>query len=284
VSQPIASSGAPTSRATSVIRRHPVVAFFVLAYAIAWVGWPLWASGVLAEPLFLPCGPLVAALVVIAVTEGKAGFRVLGARMVRWRVGGVWWAVALGFPIALVLVTALLMTITGAPLPVFTQLAWADLALLFGLYLINPLGGAFGEEPGWRGCALPYLQSTRPAVASALVLGLLIALWHLPLVVFGMLGPIGLLATVAITVVYVWLFNRTGGSVLLTLVAHALQDSFNFGSLGYAAPDLARAEYLYCLVVVVAAALVLIDRPAWRVVPAAATSRRAREGVAEHRG
>jgi hypothetical protein len=68
----------------------------VLAYAIAWVGWPLWASGVLAEPLFLPCGPLVAALVVIAVTEGKAGLRVL-----------------------------------GAPMPVFTQLAWADLALLF---------------------------------------------------------------------------------------------------------------------------------------------------------
>jgi hypothetical protein len=79
-----------------VIRRHPVVAFFVLAYAIAWVGWPLWASGVLAEPLFLPCGPLVAALVVIAVTEGKAGLRLLGARMVRWRVGALWWAVALG--------------------------------------------------------------------------------------------------------------------------------------------------------------------------------------------
>jgi membrane protease YdiL (CAAX protease family) len=65
------------------------------------------------------------------------------------------------------------------------------------------------------------LQSTRPALPSALVLGLLIARWHLPLVMFGLLGPIGLLATVAITVVYVWLFNRTGGSVLLTLVAHA---------------------------------------------------------------
>ena len=269
------------SRATGLIRQHPLVAFFVLAYAIAWAGWPLWAFGALAEPLFLPCGPLVAALVVIAVTEGKAGLRVLGARMVRWRVGWVWWVVALGLPIALVLVTALLMAITGAPLSVFAQLAWADLALLFGFYLINPLGGAFGEEPGWRGCALPYLQARRPALASAVVLGLLVALWHLPLVVFGWLGPIGLLATVAITVIYVWLFNRTGGSVLLTLVAHAMQDSFNFGSLGYAAPDLARAEYLYCLVVV-AAALVLIDRTAWRVVPAAATSRRARAGVAEH--
>jgi hypothetical protein len=79
-----------------------------------------------------------------------------------------------------------------------------------------------------------------------------------------MLGAIGLLSTAAITVVYVWLFNRGRGSALLILVTHALQDSFTFGSLGYSATDTARAEYLYCLVVVVvAAALVVVDRAAW---------------------
>jgi hypothetical protein len=79
-----------------------------------------------------------------------------------------------------------------------------------------------------------------------------------------MLGAIGLLSTAAITVVYVWLFNRGRGSALLILVAHALQDSFTFGSLGYSAADTARAEYLYCLVVVVVAAtLVVVDRAAW---------------------
>jgi hypothetical protein len=54
-----------------------------------------------------------------------------------------------------------------------------------------------------------------------------------------MLGAIGLVSTIAITVVYVWLFNRGRGSALLVLVAHALQDSFTFGSLGYSAPDAA---------------------------------------------
>jgi hypothetical protein len=44
------------------IRRHRLTAFFVLAYAIAWAGWPFWALGLLPEPLFLPCGPLVAPL------------------------------------------------------------------------------------------------------------------------------------------------------------------------------------------------------------------------------
>ena len=121
-----------------------------------------------------------------------------------------------------------------------------------------------GEEPGWRGYALPRLQADRTPLAAALVLGVLVAGWHLPLVVFGMLGAIGLLSTAAITVVYVWLFNRGRGSALLILVAHALQDSFTFGSLGYSAADTARAEYLYCLVVVVVAAtLVVVDRAAW---------------------
>ena len=82
--------------ARSWIRRHRLVAFFVLAYAVAWVGLPLWAFGVLPEPLFLPCGPLLAALVVVGVAEGQPGFRALGARMTRWRVGLPWWGVALG--------------------------------------------------------------------------------------------------------------------------------------------------------------------------------------------
>lgn len=81
---------------TSWIRRHPLVCFFVLAYLIAWVGVACYAAGLLPEPLFLPCGPLVAALVVIGVTEGRPGYRTLLSRMTRWRVGWVWWAAALG--------------------------------------------------------------------------------------------------------------------------------------------------------------------------------------------
>jgi membrane protease YdiL (CAAX protease family) len=235
---------------TTWIREHRLVAFFVLAYAIAWAGWPFWAAGLLPEPMFLACGPLAAALLVIGVAEGRIGCRALGERMVRWRVGWGWWAAALGLPVALVAATSLLNTVAGAPAPALGQLAWSNLALLFGIYLVNPMGGALGEEPGWRGYALPGLLAERSPLVSALVLGVLVAGWHLPLVVFGMLGVIGLVSTAAITVVYSWLFDRTGGSALLTLVFHAVQDSFTFGALGYTGPDLARAEYLYCAVVV----------------------------------
>ena len=143
--------------------------------------------------------------------------------------------------------------------------------LAIGLFLVNPVGGALGEEPGWRGYALPGLQARWSPLVSALVLGVLVAGWHAPLVLTGQLDAISLVSTAAITVMYSWLFNRTGGSALVTLVAHAVQDGFTFGSLGYGPADLARAEYLYCLVVVtVAVVLVAVDRAAWRTAPATA--------------
>ena len=100
---------------------------------------------------------------------------------------------------------------------------------------------------------------------------MLVAGWQAPLVLTGQLSAIGLVSTTAITVVYSWLFNRTGGSALVTLVAHAVQDGFTFGSLGYGPTDRAPAEYLYCLVVVIVAVLlVAVDRATWGAPPAMA--------------
>jgi uncharacterized protein len=265
--------------ARSWVGRHRLVAFFVVAYTVTWVGLPFWAFGVLPEPLFLPCGPLVAALLVIGLTEGRPGFRALGARMTRWRVGWSWWVVALGLPPGMVLLAALLNGAAGAAAPALPS--WGGMALLFGLFLVNPLGGALGEEPGWRGYAQPCLQARWSPLVSALALGALVAGWHLPLVATGQLGTVGVITTVAITVVYAWLFNRTGGSALITLIAHALQDSFTFGALSYAAADAARIEYLYSLVVIaVAVAVVVLDRTAWK---AAAAVRPGRSGASHSR-
>ena len=83
------------SALAGVVRGHPLVAFFVLAYALAWWAWPLYAWYGFPVPFF-PSGPLLAALVVVAVTAGRPGLRALGARMLRWRVGRRWYAVVLG--------------------------------------------------------------------------------------------------------------------------------------------------------------------------------------------
>jgi hypothetical protein len=89
------------SRFASWTRTHRLTAFFVLAYALAWFGWPFYSAGLLLpESIFFAIGPLLAALMVIGFAEGRDGFRDLGARMVRWRVPWYWYAVAIALPLA----------------------------------------------------------------------------------------------------------------------------------------------------------------------------------------
>ena len=251
------------------LKHHRLLAFFVLTYAISWASWPAYAAGLIPRMEFLPIGPLAAAIIVIALAEGRPGFRAWGRRLIRWRVGWVWYAVALLLPVAIVLVTGLTNMTLGASASGLGQLTWSGLLTVFAVRLINPLDGPLGEEPGFRGYALPLLQASRPPLPSAAILGVLIALWHLPLVLFGGLGLIGLPTTFAITFLYVWLFNRTGGSVLLTFLFHNSQGTFTMGSFGFTGADAGRAELIYFVVVVLAAlATLTLDRQAWRKHPA----------------
>jgi uncharacterized protein len=253
------------------IRQHRLSTFFVLAYVLSWTPWAFDAAGLSLGTSFFPGGPLVAALVVIAVAEGGPGFRELGSRLVRWRVGWVWYAVALGLPVVLVLATGWVTSWLGAPPPDLSAVVWADVVLVLALRLVNPLDSAMGEEPGFRGYALPHLQDRLSPLAAATVLGVLTAGWHLPLVLQGNLGWIGLPSTVVITFLYVWLFNRTGGSLLMPLLFHASQGAFTFGMLGFAGADLDRAADVYFGVLVVAVvAVVALDGAAWRRAPESA--------------
>lgn len=256
-------------------RRHRLVAFFGLTFLLSWWSWPFYAVG-LAPTAFFPCGPLVAALVVVGVAEGRAGYRELGARMVRWRVGWTWWLVAVGTPLAVLAVAAAANAVLwDAPAPALGRVAWAQVALVAASRFVNPLDGPLGEEPGWRGYALPQLQSGRTPLASGLVLAPLVALWHLPLVVTGQLAAVGLPITFAITLVYVWLFNRTGGSVLMTMVFHIAQGSVSYAALGFAGTDAARMDRLVgVLWFALALGVVLLDRSAWRTAPATAVAAR----------
>ena len=168
---------------TAWIRRHRLAAFFTLSFAISWWVWPFYELDIAPTPFFA-CGPLVAALIIIGITEGGPGYRALGARMIRWRVGWQWWAVAVGLPFAVLAVaTVANVTIWGAPAPVLANIAWGSLAFTAAIRFVDPLDGPLGEEPGWRGWALPELQRRQSPLGAAVILGAIVALWHLPLVV-----------------------------------------------------------------------------------------------------
>lgn len=258
-------------RFTAWLQRHRLSAFVVLAFAISWSSWPLYAAGLIPRMEFLPIGPLVAAVIVIALAEGGPGFKVWGRRLIRWRVGWVWYAVALFLPALLALATGFTNVALGAPAPGLAGVSWSGLLMVFAVRLVNPMDGPLGEEPGFRGYALPLLQARRTPLRAAAILGVIVSFWHLPLVLFGGLSLIGLPSTFVITFLYVWLFNRSGGSVLLTFLFHNSQGTFTVGSFGFSGADASRAELIYLVWLVVAAlGTVLIDRSAWRTAPPSA--------------
>ena len=252
------------SRLLSAVRRHPIVTFFILSYAISWGPLPIESVG------FLPSGPLFAALIVIPLTQGVAGLKELGSRMIRWRVRWYWYAAALGLPLAVHLAYAGINVAAGAGLPSITFTSPTTFLMMFALRMVNPADGPLGEHPGWNGVALPGLQGAgySPLLATA-ILAPLVAGWHLPL--FFMEGDgfvvsvvvAGLVVTMAVTFWYAWLFNHTAGSILLLVVAHSVEGSIQY-ELGWIVMGVWLA---------VAIGLVVFDRKAWRgPAPAEATT------------
>ena len=226
----------------SFVKRYPLFSFFAIAYLFAWLGWtvpdrlysgtPL--SGVLSVPFLLMIpGPLLGAILVTAITGGKAGVIALLRKFTIWRVGWVWWAVALLVGPVVGLTAAYLNVLFGAPDP--TAILVGSLPatlLLFASRLVNPVDGPMQEELGWRGYALPGFQQRFSPLVANLVLGVIVAGWHLPWVWMGQLPPFALLGTVAYTVVAGWIYNNTKGSVLLVLVAHAADGLIRVGFTG----------------------------------------------------
>ena len=60
------------ARVRDRVRAHPLAAFFLLAYAFSWSLWPVHAVRADVLPI-LPCGPFLAAVVVLGLTRGRAG-------------------------------------------------------------------------------------------------------------------------------------------------------------------------------------------------------------------
>jgi membrane protease YdiL (CAAX protease family) len=213
------------SAIAGLVRRHPLVAFSILAYALSWWAWPLYAAGLLPVPI-ASFGPFLAALVVLSLTHGRAGVVTLLRRMGRWRVGLGWYAVAFALPAAIAGGAAGLNVLLGAQaLPVAPSASWTGLVTAFLLLLLVPGYGGAWEEPGWRGYAQPALQARRPALRASLLLGVLVAGWHVPLFATGDGSWAELGSIVGGTVVLAWVFNGSGGSVLLTMLLHATNNT-----------------------------------------------------------
>jgi uncharacterized protein len=200
-----------------LVRKHPLIAFFVLASLLTWWVYPLLKFSPLLG-IFGLIGPALAAIIMAAVTDGKAGVKALLGRVVLWRVGLPWYVIALGLPTVLSLITAALAYLLGET--EFIRVgALAPIELILFVAVV-------GEELGWRGYALPRLLERFSPLIASLILGVLWGLWHVPTFVvpgtpqYGLPPTAFVLLTIEYSILMTWVFLHTAGSVLIATLFH----------------------------------------------------------------
>lgn len=204
------------------VRRRPQATFWVIAYAISAGGYTLSRLYPSDAWVLVLWGIALAGALITWTADGAASLRTYLGRIVRWRVGARWYAVALLTPFALQLVSAGLTLLSGAD--VASDFAWPDAGSVLAVFALSFFTIALGEEPGFRGFALPRLLADRSPIAASLILGILHAAWHLPLVLGGDERPTILVNVAAAAVLFTWLYHHTAGSVLVAMLLHASSD------------------------------------------------------------
>jgi membrane protease YdiL (CAAX protease family) len=246
-----------------LITQHPLIAFFVIAFAGTWIvslplvlaqnGLGLFSYTIPEIGPYPPSywfaalgailGPTLSSFTVTAITTGKAGVRQLLRRYAIWRTGLRWYLLVLvGVPLFQLVSSSVFLGI--APLKAIIQ-QWP---LYFTTFLPNvliiTLAVQIWEEGGWSGFAVPNLQKRFGAVRTTLILGPLWALWHLPFFfvpgqifdqkvdAITMVVQMALMIIVAVLtrIVMTWIFNNTKGSILIAIILHPALDASNSGS------------------------------------------------------
>ncbi len=263
----------------SFVGRYQISIFFALTFVISWFPW---YAGI--APEVLAWGPSVAAFIIVAYIGGKRGLLDFLRPFGRWRVGFKFWGIAIFGPAVLFLIGLGVYLLLGGEAPPFTMIR-TELHLI-PLYLVlvvlMPWNGPVGEEFGWRGFALPKLQTRYGPLIASLVIGIVWGVWHLP-EFFAPLGVLGALAssmgvvsfmlvytlgTIANSVYMTWLYNKTGASALVAgIVWHTAIDfwappilsdsSLVAAGEGTHLPTIAQPLYLTVLAVLVVGAILL---------------------------
>lgn len=236
------------------VAERPLAWFFAMTFAFTWLHVVPEIAAVTGHmaPLSRPAsfalrafslagGPAGSAALVLALSEGRAGFAEWGRSLVRFRAPlHVYLVVLLGYPAIAAVSLAASALIRGVPAP-FEALFQARLAEMAaglgmdpgGAVVLLPVLLAYGflvvplyEEPGWRAFALPRLRRKLRPVETSIALGAIWAAWHLPNFFIpgtphhGMPFAGFVAELISFSVLMTWAFNRGGGSAALAILFH----------------------------------------------------------------
>jgi len=210
-----------------------LLGYFLLTFALTWTAWLAPATPGTARlfgvggPVFLlgVFGPAIVALALTALGEGRAGVARLLARIGKWQVGARFYLFAIGYMAATKLLAALIRRMAVGHWPTFGD---TPVPLMLGAIVVSTWVQA-GDELGWRGYALPRLAKYVGLGAAGVLIGVIWALWHVPLFFLqgsdsaGQSFPIYLLHVTALSVAMSWLYWKTEGSLLLVMLMRSSQ-------------------------------------------------------------
>ncbi len=178
-------------------------------------------------------GPSIAGILLTGLFDGRTGLREFRSRLLKWRFGVRWYAVALLFaPFLFVVLLLVLSLLSPEFLPGIFAAGDKTSHLMMGL-MTGLMAGIF-EEIGWTGFATPRLRKRYGILATGLIVGIVWAAWHLlPAFWLGFAsgnisGAISFfsylidpfLFLVASRVLIVWVYDRTGGSLFAGMLMH----------------------------------------------------------------
>ena len=216
---------------TNWARRHPLTTFFVLAFLFTWALLPL-ARASLAVSLVALWGPAVAAAIT-ARASGRHDFMDLRRRVTSWRAPIGWYLAAVLLPLPITALRSAIESLAGAEGAIRLQPVSALNLIVFVLVA--------GEEIGWRGFALPRLLSRSGACGASTILGLLWALWHLPLFFMPGMPQYGtpflsyVPYLIALSFILTMLARPTAGSVIIATLFHGAVNTFGIVNTGASA-------------------------------------------------
>lgn len=178
--------------------------------------------------------PNIAAFLVLGlILRERGGIRKLISGWGKWRVGALWYVAALS-PLFVSFLAAGIFIVIGGTAKSPEQPVLSPLLMSFVISLIT---GAMGEELGWRGFLLPRLQQRFNSVISSVIVGVIWAIWHLPLWFLPGYGWDAIpywafaLGAVSTSVLFTWVLNNTGGSMVMASIIHLMMN-FGMGVVG----------------------------------------------------
>ena len=261
------------NQTTAFLKRHSLVIGILLMFALTWPI-DLANSGVLPIKfpfvvyLFLGWGFGIASLIMTGLTLGRDAVITLLKRFLIWRVGWKWYlAPFLLAPALIVGGVYLNAALTRVPPGfstvmahrIFGESAYLPLFIL-PFFLVDFI--ANGEEIGWRGYVLPRLQAKYGALTSALIVGVIWGLWHLPkyLSHWDIVSFAWFMAhTTIVSVIYTWLYNGTKGSLLLVTLFHAATNTTGvFMPMANTVSSGNMGAYIMYILLEMAAAIIIV--------------------------